>query len=86
MNCLMGNGTKYNAIFDIMKTPSLILPSGKILDYNYELDVNVIKGNKSISHSGGTPGYASFFNLFPEHDLGIAVMSRNQNTDVINIA
>jgi CubicO group peptidase (beta-lactamase class C family) len=86
MNCLMGNGTKFNAIFNKMKTPAFILPSGKMLNYSYGLDVSVIKGVKSISHSGGTPGYASFFNLFTEHDLGIAVMSNNQNTDVINIA
>lgn len=49
--------------------------NGKRIDYALGLVIGRYRGLKTISHGGGDAGYRSYVLLFPEQELGIAVVS-----------
>lgn len=52
-----------------------ILSNGKKIDYGMGISIGELNGAKMISHGGGDAGYRSFVMWFPEHELGIAIVS-----------
>ena len=86
MNFLMGEKPEHKIILAKMRTPSFTLSSGELLPYSYGLFIGKYKNVKRLSHSGGTTGFASYMTLFPEYDLGIAIMTNNEKIDVQGIA
>jgi len=52
-----------------------VLNNGRKISYAFALSVGKHKGLKIIGHSGGDAGFRSYLMIFPEHDLGIAILS-----------
>jgi len=51
------------------------LSNGEFLDYGYGIGVTLHKGHKVILHSGHDAAYRAADLYFPEHKLGIAILS-----------
>jgi CubicO group peptidase (beta-lactamase class C family) len=52
-----------------------LLNSGRQISYAFALSVNEYRGALVIGHGGADAGYRSFAARFPEHDIGIVVLS-----------
>ena len=52
-----------------------VLNSGREISYAFALSVGKHKGLRMIGHSGGDAGFRSYLMMFPEHKLGIAILS-----------
>jgi len=38
-------------------------------------------GRRSMGHSGGGPGFATIFRVYPDENLGIAIMANDSTID-----
>ena len=85
MNLFMQENPRYNQQVSKMITPSFVLSKGDTLSYSFGLNVNDYKGIKRVYHSGGTQGFASYMLLFPEHELGITVLTNNEQISAAKI-
>ena len=52
-----------------------VLNSGREISYAFALSVGKHKGLRMIGHSGGDAGFRSYLMIFPEHKVGIAILS-----------
>jgi hypothetical protein len=59
---------------------------GKTLNYASGFEVGEYRGAKTIRHSGIDPGYGSYFLMFPEHRLGVALLCNIETTETQDIA
>ena len=85
MKLLLQKNSGFSPITEKMMQPSFVLSTGDTVAYSYGLFVKDFKGVKRVYHSGGTAGFASYMLLFPEHDLGISVLSNNEQLNVSKI-
>lgn len=60
------------------------LTNGIVIDYAFGLTHGKHKGIKWVGHSGGDAGYRSFCGRFPEHRLGVAILT-NMSTFAPNM-
>ena len=82
MKLFLQNNSAYSPQFSKMMQPSFMLATGDTLPYSFGLNVKDYKGVKRVYHSGGTQGSASYMLLFPGHDLGITVLTNNEQISV----
>lgn len=82
MNLLLQDNSSHRHHFARMMQPSFVIATGDTIPYSYGLNVKDYKGVKSVAHSGGTPGFASYIMLFPEQELGISVLTNNEKVNV----
>jgi CubicO group peptidase (beta-lactamase class C family) len=61
------------------------LPGGKEIAYGFGLLCGQLAGQKALTHYGGDQGYAAAFQLFPDLDASVIVLSNGQ-ADVAAIA
>ena len=85
MNMFLQRNSRFEQPVTKMMTPSFVLPSGDTLSYSFGLNVKDYKGVQRVYHSGGTQGFASYMMLFPEHGLGITVLTNNEKINVADI-
>ncbi|HEY5910849.1 MAG TPA: serine hydrolase domain-containing protein [Verrucomicrobiae bacterium] len=52
-----------------------VLADGQKIDYALGVALGDYRGLKTVSHGGGDAGYRSFVLWFPDHELGVAVLS-----------
>lgn len=52
-----------------------LLTNGDTLDYAFGLSIDQFRGTRRIGHSGSHRGYRAWAGRFPDHDLGIAILS-----------
>ncbi|MFD0976837.1 serine hydrolase [Salinimicrobium gaetbulicola] len=82
MNLFLQKNSRYEQQLTKMMTPSFVLSTGDTLSYSFGLNVKDYKGVQRVYHSGGTQGFASYMLLFPEHELGITVLTNNEKINV----
>jgi CubicO group peptidase (beta-lactamase class C family) len=63
-----------------------VLADNTKIDYALGVSIGNYRGLKTISHGGGDAGYRSFVLWFPEHQLGVAVVSGLASFNSGNIA
>ena len=51
------------------------LNSGQAITYAFALSVDEYRGHKRVGHSGALAGYRAYLGFFPDHDLGVIVLS-----------
>lgn len=85
MDLLLKENPPYSQQISKMMKASFTLPTGDTIPYSHGLNVKAYKGVKAVYHSGGTPGFASYMMLFPEQELGIAVLTNNEKINVSRI-
>lgn len=85
MDLLLKENPPYSQQISKMMKASFTLPTGDTIPYSHGLNVKPYKGVKAVYHSGGTPGFASYMMLFPEQELGIAVLTNNEKINVSRI-
>ncbi len=58
----------------------MITPVGKAKDigYGYGFETNAVRGNPSLEHSGGIPGFTSHLTYVPGADVTVAVLHNNE--------
>lgn len=85
MNLFLKEKSAFSPQVSKMMKPSFVLSTGDTLHYSFGLNVKDYKGVKRVYHSGGTQGFASYMLLFPEHELGISVLTNNEEISVAKI-
>jgi hypothetical protein len=63
-----------------------VLSDGKKIDYALGVAIGEYRGLRTLSHAGGDAGYRSFVVWFPDHRLGISVLSNAGNFNPGSIA
>jgi D-alanyl-D-alanine carboxypeptidase len=58
-----------------------ILASGEVVDYGFGLRIYEKNGIKSVGHEGALPGFMNMFMLYPEHGIGITVLTNSTSSD-----
>ena len=83
MNLFLQQDLLFSKQVSRMMKPSFVLSNGDTISYSYGLQVQDFKGIKAVHHSGGTPGFASYMILFPEHELGISLLTNNEKINAV---
>ncbi|SOC81574.1 CubicO group peptidase, beta-lactamase class C family [Salinimicrobium sediminis] len=85
MNLFLQDNSLYHPQISGMIRPSFRLIKGDSIPYSFGLQVKAYRGVPAIYHSGGTPGFASYMMLFPEHQLGISILTNNEKINVVKM-
>jgi hypothetical protein len=64
------------AVLESMKTRG-VLNNGDTIPYALGLSIGEFRGTPTVGHSGGDAGFRSQVTWFPEHQLGVAVLSNH---------
>jgi hypothetical protein len=64
--------------------PELAALKPNFRGYALGLSVHDYRGKKSVTHTGGLPGYVSKVTLVPEIGLGVAVLTNQESTEAFN--
>jgi CubicO group peptidase (beta-lactamase class C family) len=57
--------------------------SDPISGYGYGFFVDTFDGALRVSHGGNTSGYSSLVDFIPDRKIGVAIMTNQQNSDVV---
>jgi CubicO group peptidase (beta-lactamase class C family) len=63
-----------------------VLTSGDTIDYALGIRVNEHRGLRRIYHTGSIGGYRAFAGFFPDHDLGVVVLTNFSTADPLGKA
>jgi CubicO group peptidase (beta-lactamase class C family) len=69
------------SMHDKILTETDTLNNGELIDYSYGIAVSEYKGLKVNFHGGSEAGYKAFLSLFPDHNIGIVILSNYFNLD-----
>ncbi|WP_422083133.1 serine hydrolase [Ulvibacterium sp.] len=61
--------------FETITNPKMILDDRGQQSYGFGWYIDYEDGQKSLYHGGGMPGYKSMVALYPEHNIGIVVLT-----------
>lgn len=67
-----------------MRTPAT-LNDGKATSYGFGLGIGSLEGHRSVSHSGGINGFASWLGYFPDDDVTVAVLTNSGSGPAVRI-
>ncbi|MEX0314203.1 MAG: serine hydrolase domain-containing protein [Allomuricauda sp.] len=61
--------------FQTITSPKMLLDNKSLSSYGFGWNIDYENGQKVLYHGGGMPGYKSIMALFPEHKIGIVVLT-----------
>lgn len=74
-----GRSTSAAAWFPAGSKPSTMPTYRSGWDYGYGLQMSMFHGHRTVSHSGGIPGFNSMMEYFPDDKLTVIVLANTRN-------